>query len=124
LAASAAPTPAAPPVSSGSALGQQVEGAALEAGKDAVSAVADYVLSPSSNSPAALASPILQKFEDALNSAVAAYVTAAIPVPVVNVEVGQMAAHVLALGEQHALTYVSALFQHHQNVAASSSSGG
>lgn len=76
-----------------------------------------------SNSPAGVANPLVKQLEDDLNNVVATFVKTAIDnLPVVGgiaevTSIDQSAANaakaLLVLGEQHALTYLSALFSGH-----------
>lgn len=65
-----------------------------------------------SNSPAGVASVLVGDMENGLNATVHAYVSAA--VPIIGPELADGAVAMLSMAEQHALTFVSALFQHHR----------
>jgi len=91
--------------------------------------VTDINASLSSNSAMGMANPIIKDLEDGLQSVVDAFVTSAVTsaVPVVGgmlaPEATGLANAALTFAEQHALTYVSALFGFHKsNVGAPNAS--
>lgn len=95
---------------------------AVSAGIEAVQAN-PMPMGGSPNSPAGVANPLIKQLEDDLNEVVAAFVKTAVDqLPVVgsvaqatglDQRAADAAKALLVLGEQHALTYLSALFSGH-----------
>lgn len=102
---------------------QATAAAASTAAATVVQPTATTPAAASSNSPLGSANDIIAQLENDLNNAVAAFVqaTVAAEVPVVGVlvapRVGELTKVALTFAENHALTYVSALFNFHKTVS-------
>lgn len=107
--------------------------ATAQAGATAVAAVVQPGTNApptgSPNSPLGNANDVIAQLENDLNNAVAAFVqaTVAAEVPVVGVlvapKVGELTKVALTFAENHALTYVAALFNFHKTVPATTAPG-
>lgn len=110
-------------VSPGSPAGDAIKAVALSTVAAAASDVAAGI--QAHNSPTGIMNTVVGDLETGLKGLVDGYVTtAAIGVPLVGGLIAPEAVKLVNLaldfGEQHALTYVSALFSHHRAAAAAS----